>query len=65
MKQQIMAMLLVNSGLCCYRGEGVLNDFTETCHYFKLSANQGFMPGFRVITSCLIDHRIDYGDLSP
>jgi TPR repeat protein len=53
-----------NYVLCYYRGKGVLNDFTEAYDYVTLSANQGFIPSFRATASCLIDHYIDYGDLS-
>jgi hypothetical protein len=51
-------------GLCCYRGEGILKAFTEASEYFKLSADQGFIPGFCVTASGLVNHRIDYGGLS-
>jgi TPR repeat protein len=57
------AVAQFNYGLC-YRAEGLLTDFTEACEYFKLSADQSFMPGSHATAFCLVNHRIDYGGFS-
>jgi hypothetical protein len=41
-----------------------LNAFKEACGYFKLSADQGFVPYLCAAASCLVNHRIDHGGVS-